>query len=170
MSNRNIKRSAPGEHYYLRMDSSGGVNIFQNDNDYQHFLSLLDKNLTNNDSVEAAAYCLGPNHFCLMLKQNAESGITDLMHRVITGYNKFYFDKYHVEDKLSEGDYQVSVVEPDELLDTSRCIHKSVDDWADCEYSSVRAYLYDDKPPWLNKKYIADLSGSAVKYFDFLQA
>lgn len=158
------------EYYNLRVDSSGGVNIFQNDSDYQHFLSLMDKNLTKNDSVEAAAYCLNPNHFCLLLKQNADSGITDFMHRVIVGYNKYYFDKYHFEDKLSEGDYQVSVVEPDELLDASRCIHTSAGEWQDCEYSSIRAYLYDDKPLWLNKKYIADLSGSAVNYFEFLSA
>ncbi|MFZ2125504.1 MAG: hypothetical protein WA087_02865 [Candidatus Saccharimonadales bacterium] len=170
MSNRNIKRSASGGYYYLRADSSGGVSIFQNDNDYQKFLSMMNNNLTKNDSVEATAYCLNPDHFCLLLKQNAESGVTDLMHRVITGYNKYYFDKYHVEDKLSESDYQVSVVEAGELLDTSRCIHKSADDWADCEYSSVRAYLYDDKPTWLNKKYIIDLAGSAVNYFDFLRA
>jgi hypothetical protein len=170
MSNRNIKHSAPGEYYYLRADSLGGAGIFQKDSDYQKFLSLMDKNLIKNDSVEVAAYCLSPSHFCLLLRQNVESGVTDLMHQVIIGYNKYYFDKHRVEDLLAESDYQVSVVESGQLLDTSRCIHTSANEWQDCEYSSVRAYLYDDKPVWLNKKYITDLYGSAVKYFDFLRA
>jgi len=39
----------------------------------------------------------------------------------------------------------------------------------DYPYSSIRAYLYDDAPSWLNKTRIAELYGSAIKYLDFLQ-
>lgn len=158
-----------GDYYQLNAEGGDGRLIYDNDADYRHFLSLLEKYILKNDSVEALAYCLAPNHFCLLLNQTGDDGVAKLMHNIMTSYNTYFYDKYAVEDLLSESDYKVSKVSGDDLLGISRQIHTQSDDWVDCEYSSIRAYFYDDAPVWLNKKLIAGLYGSAVKYAEFLK-
>lgn len=153
----------------MRAEGVGGKIIYDNDADYRHFLMLLEQYVLVNDSVQALAYCLAPDHFCLLLNQADESGIEHLMHNIVISYNKYIDYKYGEEDLLSENNYKVSKVSPDELLTASRDIHTKNADWMDCEYSSIRAYLYDDVPVWLDKKQIAGRYGTAVKYLKFLQ-
>ena len=159
-----------GNYYQLRAEVVGGRLIYNDNSDYQHFLSLLERHILSNDSVEALAYCLAPNHFCLLLCQLKDSGVEKIMHNILADYNKYFFNKYKVQDLLSRTDYKISKITPDNLLDSSRKIHTQSSDWIDCEYSSIRSYLYDDVPVWLNKKRIAKLYGSTVKYLEFLQA
>ena len=45
--------------------------------------------------VSMVAYCLLPNHFHLLLKQNIEEGISKFMQRISTSYTKFFNEKYH---------------------------------------------------------------------------
>ena len=164
-----VNVNVQGNYYQLHSEGGGGRIIYNNDADYRHFLLLLEKYILKNDSVEALAYCLAPGHFCLLLNQTGDDGIAKLMHNIVTSYNTYFCDKYAVEGILSESDYKVSKVSGDALLDISRQIHTQSDNWADCEYSSIRAYFYDDVPAWLNKKRIAGLYGNAVKYSEFLQ-
>ena len=70
---------------------------------------------------------------------------------------------------ISETNYKVSKVPSDGLLNASRHIHMEIDNWIDCPYSSIRAYLYDDAPSWLNKTQITKVYGSAIKYLELLK-
>ena len=90
------------------------------------------------------------------------------MHNIILTYNQYFYDKYGIEDLLSENNYKVLMVPFDDLLETSRHIHINPNEWIDYPNSSLRAYFYDDAPNWLNKTHITKLYGSAVKYLEFL--
>jgi len=164
-----VKINVQGNYYQLRADGVGSKIIYNNDADYRHFLTLLEQYIVVNDAVEALAYCLEPDHFSLLLSQDKEHGIERLMHNIVTAYNKYIDNKYGEEDLLSENNYKVTKISPDELLAVSRDIHTKNVDWMDCEYSSIRAYFYDDVPVWLDKKQIAGQYGTAVKYLKFLQ-
>ncbi len=158
--------NVPVNYYQLRVDNKS---TFRDENDYRFFTSLLEQYLSKNDSVEALAYCLAPDHFSLLLNQINDDGITTLMHNIINLYNRYYSGKYGVDDLLSESNYKISKIPDDELLDVSCKIHTQSDDWADCEYSSIRAYFYDDVPAWLTKKHIVKQYGSAVQYEKLLK-
>lgn len=166
MPNRSLI-NVQGKYYQLRADSKS---VFRDEADYRFFISLLGQYILVNGSVEALAYCLAPDHFLLLLNQINDDGITTLMHKIIITYNKYYSGKYGVDDLLSESNYKVSKISEDELLDVSCKIHTQSDDWADCEYSSIRAYFYDDVPAWLTKKHIAQQYVSAVNYKKLLTA
>ncbi|NCQ54269.1 hypothetical protein COV88_03060 [Candidatus Saccharibacteria bacterium CG11_big_fil_rev_8_21_14_0_20_41_19] len=171
MPSRSVVNVNVQENYYqLRAEGVGGKIIYNNDADYRHFLTLLEQYILVNDSVQALAYCLAPDHFCLLLNQTNERGIERLMHNIVTAYNKYIDNRYGEEDLLSENNYKVTKISPDELLKVSRDIHTKNADWMDCEYSSIRAYFYDDVPVWLSKQQIAGQYGTAVKYLKFLQA
>jgi REP element-mobilizing transposase RayT len=170
MPSRNaVKVNAPGNYYQLYADGAGGRFVYTDETDYRFFLSLLGKYLLKNGSVEVLAYCLEPDHFNLLLCQIEKGGVAKLMHEIIIGYNRYFYDKYRVEDLLSESDYEISMVLPDNLLDISRDIHIKPNEWIDYPHSSLRAYFYDDVPGWLNKTRVAELYGSAVKYLEFLE-
>ena len=169
MPNRVLTNIKVQENYYqLRAEAVGNRLIYNDNSDYQYFLSLLERSMLLNDSVEALAYCLASNHFCLLLCQLKDSGVEKLMHNIVADYNKYFFNKYKVDDLLSETEYKVSKVAPDNLLESSRKIHTQSNEWIDCEYSSIRSYLYDDVPAWLNKKRISEKYSSATRYLKFL--
>lgn len=163
-----VKSSVSGNYYQLQSGYSRSEFIYLDESDYRFFLYLLEKYLFNNNSVELLAYCLESDHYNLLLCQIDNGSVAKLMHNIITTYNRYFFNKYGIEDLLPESDYGVSIVPSDDLLDTSRCIHIKPDAWIDYPYSSLRAYFYDDVPCWLNKAHIAKLYGSAVGYLEFL--
>lgn len=168
-SHGTTKINGHSDYYQVRANCDSEELIYLDEADYNFFLSLLGKLSLKNDSVEALAYCLAPDHFCLLLNQTDNGGIERLMHGIVTGYNNFYFEKYKVEDLLSESNYKTNKILAGDLLNVSCRLHLSPDDWMECPYSSIRAYFYDDVPNWLNKTHIADKYGSAVKYLEFLQ-
>ncbi len=170
MPNQNVVKNITNEDYYqvVSKGNRGGA-IYDNDIDYKFFLSLLEKYLFNNDSVQVLAYCLIPDHFSLLMNQVGDDGVKKLVQNILAGYNQYYFDQYGVNNLLSDNNYDISAVKSDDLLSVSRRVHVAADGWLDYPLSSIRAYLYDDKPTWLDKTHIADVYGSAVKYLSYLK-
>jgi putative transposase len=184
MPSRNVvKVNVPESYYHVYTRGASKQNIFLDETDYWHFLSLLDRYLSKetkagllvrgyqklNDSVETLAYCLMPNHLHLLLFQINEDGMSRLMHGVMSSYSRYFNNKYGRSGPLFESRYKASRIPSDPyLLHISRYIHTNHNDWIDYPHSSIRAYLYDDVPTWLNKTRIAELFGSSVDYLKFL--
>ena len=168
MSNKKVVKTSKLDYYLVGICGGDGHHVFIKKADNAYFLSLLKILLKDNETVELAAYCLLNDRIDLLFHQVIGNGVAKLMHSIVVDYNKYYFDKYDVEDVLSESRYEVLKVLTEDILKESRKIHTNLDDWVNYEYSSLRAYLYNDTPDWLTKSHISDLYGSAVKYFDFL--
>jgi len=60
--------------------------------------------------VNIIAYCLNPNHFHLLLKQNTESGISNFMHKIQMGYTNYFNNKYQRSGVLWQGKYKAKEV------------------------------------------------------------
>lgn len=63
--------------------------------------------------VDILAFCLMPNHFHLMLRQNKENGITDFMHKLGTGYTNYFNKKYERSGALFQGKYKFVPIKED---------------------------------------------------------
>lgn len=63
-----------------------------------------------------------------------------------------------------------STVPARKVLSISKSIHTRPDDYVTFPYSSIRAYLYDDVPKWLDKSHIAKRYNSALKYSELLNS
>lgn len=164
-----VNDTGQNDYCQLRGDGAGGGYLFYDESDYIYFLSIIEQNLLVNDSVKVLAYCLAPDHFYLLLNRTGEGGVEHLMYDIVADYNKYFDQRYGVEDLLLR-DYAMSDVSGDDLLAVSRDIHIEVADWINCEYSSIRSYLYDDTPKWLDKTDIKKRYGSAMRYLSFLTA
>lgn len=66
--------------------------------------------------VTLVAHCANPNHFHLILKQEAEKGIEKFMQRVGTGYTKYFNNKNKRSGTLFQGKFKSIHVHSNEYL------------------------------------------------------
>lgn len=66
--------------------------------------------------VEIVAYCLNPNHFHLLLKQETDSGISEFMKRLGGGYTKYFNTKYGRSGALFQGTFLSKHIDSNEYL------------------------------------------------------
>ncbi|MDD2657417.1 MAG: transposase [Candidatus Pacebacteria bacterium] len=66
--------------------------------------------------VSLVAHCANPNHYHLLLKQEADNGIEKLMQRVGTGYTKYINNKYKRTGALFQGKYKSVHIDSNEYL------------------------------------------------------
>lgn len=111
-----------------------------------HPLRLQSKNLYK--EVELIAYCLMPNHFHLLVKQNTINGVSKLMKQLANAYTMYFNNKYKRVGGLMQGRFKAVRVKTDEqLVHVSRYIHlnpliaKSTDSLDKYDWSSFKNYL-----------------------------
>lgn len=74
--------------------------------------------------VDIVAFCLMPNHFHLLVKQNKNNGITKILHKLGTGYTMYFNEKYDRVGPLFQGKFKATIVDTDEyFLQVMRYIH-----------------------------------------------
>lgn len=114
--------------------------IFQEIRDYERFLLGLEEfntsdpihiaTLPNNEArprkklVDIICFCLMPNHYHLIIKQAIDSGVTQFMHKLGTGYAMYFNKRWERKGILFEGKFKAKIIQSDEyLMHLSRYIH-----------------------------------------------
>ncbi len=135
---------ANGEHYHIFNRGVDKREIFSDSEDVVRFLRSMDefnsvepigsiyensfsdskKQLGSLASklklVDFICYCLNPNHYHFILRQREEKGIEKFMHRVGTGYTKFFNNKCKRSGSLFQGTFKaVHISTNEQLLHTS---------------------------------------------------
>lgn len=99
---------------------------------YSHYLalSLADRTAFRRmleqspTAVDVLAYCLMPNHFHILVKQNTDGGIHRFLSNVANGYAKYINAKRKRVGPLYQGPFKAVLAETDEqLIHLSRYIH-----------------------------------------------
>lgn len=113
------------------------------------------------DEIKLLAYCLMPNHFHLLVKQNRERSIERLMRSLSTRYVQYFNPKHNKRvGGLFQDAYKAVLVESEEqLLHLSRYIHrnpllKGVSLKESPQPSSYRNYLDLVKQEWVRPEEI----------------
>ena len=107
MGTRDYKQFSAGEYYHIYNRGNNKNEIFLDSEDFNFFILRLRQNLFPKQSTKKFRtqplpdgafslinYCLMPNHFHLLVKQNGELPTSKLILRVCTSYSK-YFNKKH---------------------------------------------------------------------------
>jgi REP element-mobilizing transposase RayT len=66
--------------------------------------------------VSILAYCLNPNHYHLLVRQEVEGGLSEYMKRLGGGYTKYFNDKEKRSGALFQGKYKYSHLQTDERI------------------------------------------------------
>ncbi len=163
MNTRDYKQTGVGEIYHIYNRGNFKNNIFINREDYQFFLLRLRQNLfpetyeknryyriqpLPSGSFTLLAYCLMPNHFHLLIKQNNEIPPSKLILKLCTSYSKYSNKKYkHVGHVFQDRFRQIIVDDNDYLTWLAAYIHLNpkvaglIKNSAEYIWSSYPAYL-----------------------------
>lgn len=76
--------------------------------------------------IELHSYCLMPNHFHMLIKQNEISATTKFLRQLTNAYTRYFNEKYKRVGSLVQGKFKAAHVETDEyILQLSRYIHRN---------------------------------------------
>ena len=104
------------------------------------------------------AYCLMPNHFHLLIKQNSSKSIELFMRSISTRYSMYFNKKYQRVGSLFQGPYKaVHVKDEVYLLHLSRYIHLNPIEFTNDltrAFSSYSEYLNLRKTKWVKPEVI----------------
>jgi REP element-mobilizing transposase RayT len=123
-----------GEFYHVYNRGVDKRDIFQDKLDFERFFQSMDEfNVLSpigsiyensfikeknreNKLITFAAYCINPNHYHFLIKQTAKNGIEKFMHRLGTGYTKYFNNKYKRNGALFQGNFKAVHVDSNEYL------------------------------------------------------
>lgn len=178
----------PGCYYHIYNRGAHQQKIFQDNKDYEVFLEILgyyivhphglaqsildrkakDYKVTNlvkeSPACTVLAYCLMPNHFHLMLRQeDVSSTISDLMRRLSIGYAMYFNDRYHHSGTIFQGRYKnVLVTNEYQWIYLSKYIHRNPAHLQSYDPSKITQYKYSSYPSYLGNQQVSWLDTSTI--------
>jgi len=159
-----------GEYFHLYNHSINNTLLFVSDDDYSYFLDKLKPKIIAYPS-SVFAYCLMPNHFHFLLRQNGDKPIYQIFNDLNNSYVQHYNSKYTRKGRLYQGPLQHKRVKKENyIISLCQYIHynpkkaRLVDNLSDWKYSNYPEWigirngiLFDDE---ILKLYF----GSAIEY------
>ncbi|MCL5667091.1 MAG: transposase [Patescibacteria group bacterium] len=128
------------------------------------------------DSFSLLCYCLMPNHFHFLIRQEGVLEVRKLLAKVCTSYSKFFNQKYGRVGSLFQDAFKAISVENDpQLLWVSSYIHNNpktanlVDNLTDYPWSSYLDYIGKRQGTLCDKEFILKMIGGAEKYKRFAE-
>jgi len=91
---------------FSREEPVGSVQVAMRD-----FKNVDVERLQSKNIVSIVEYCLNPNHFHFILKEEVEGGISEFMKRLLGGYTKYFNDKESRSGSLFQGRFKSSYAE-----------------------------------------------------------
>ena len=174
MSPPRKKEFYQGGYYHIYNRGANRDLIFFNPENYVYCLRLMRK-YKNKYRLSLIAYCLMPNHYHFIIRQNSENGISEFMRDVFNTYAQAVNLQQNRKGTLFQGRFKHIHIEKDEhSLHLCRYIH----------LNPVKAGLVDlpeewrfsDYPDWIgerddtltDKSFMLDNFGSSRNYREFV--
>ncbi len=197
MRYRDYKTFTAGNYYHVFNRGNGKNDIFFDPQDYGIFIHRLRENLFPENELEVSpssldikykrkqlptdafsliCYCLMPNHFHLLIRQNNEIKISKLIQKLCTGYAVYFQKKYDHVGHLFQGAFKAIPVENESYLTwLSAYIHqnptvagivKTPDEYA---FSSYSDYIEKRNDGLCDKRVIMDKFKTVNDYKKFVE-
>lgn len=121
-----------GDYYHIYNRGNSKQIIFLDKQDHEYFINLLkimntekrvmssrskkDNDILENDEpiISIGAFCLMPNHFHILLKQEKDKGISMYMQKISTAYVMYFNKKYKRTGGLFEGKFKSKYASADD--------------------------------------------------------
>ena len=138
-----------GEYYHIYNRGANRQPIFHSDKNYRFLLRRI-KECIGRDAIAMIAYCLMPNHYHFLLRQDGEISISACVQSIFNSYTKAFNKMYKRSGTLFEGRFESIHVDTDAYV-THLCrhIHRNpidgqkplVKDLADWPYSNYLEWI-----------------------------
>ncbi len=154
-----------------------GVNksiLFREPANYLYIIEKLQKYSLEN-LVSVIAYCLMPNHYHLLLRQDGAQPAGNVPQAVFNSYSKAYNSRYRHSGTLFEGRFRAKPIRTTtHLLHLCRYIHGNpvkdglVTDPTDWRWSNYLEWIGKRKSPLVDYEFIKTQFVNRPEYKDFL--
>ncbi len=125
--------------------------------------------------VSIICYCLNPNHYHLILKQESENGISLFMGKLSNSYTKYFNQKYDRSGSLFQGPFKSVHIENNKQLlylsvyvNANNFIHKYSKNY-NWPYSSLLDYIGKRNGKLCKKENVLGQFKNRMEYFDFIK-
>ena len=126
---------------FLKKPSDEQVDLLQNISRIPHQITII-------------AYCLMPNHFHLILKQNEDGAISKFLGDVQNSYVKYFNVKHKRTGSLFDRQFKAVLVETEnQLLHLTRYIHLNPYSSHLVDHDHIISYPYSSLPEYLSGNY-----------------
>lgn len=164
----------PGGYYHIYNRGSHRAMIFLEPDNYLFVLRQIKIYLIELD-LSIIAYCLMPNHYHLLIRQNGNQPATMLSQRVFNSYSKAYNKKYEHSGTLFEGPYRVKpIVQTSHLLQLCRYVHANpvkdglVSGPQDWPYSNYQEWIGVRKGTLVDCEFVSLHFPTPIEYIQFV--
>ncbi len=164
----------PGRFYHIYNRGAHRVSIFREPDNYRFVLAKMKRYLAQLH-LTAIVYCLMPNHYHYLLRQDGEQRAGLLPQRVFNSYSKAYNKRYDHSGTLFEGNYKIIPVEDEAyLLHLCRYIHANpvkdgmvsrLEDWP---YSNYLEWVGLRNGSMVDREFVQTYFPSADAYSEFV--
>ena len=164
----------PGHYYHFYNRGAHRVSIFREEDNYL-FVLRKTKEYCRSLALTPIAYCLMPNHYHFLIRQDGENRAGLLPQRVFNSYSKAYNKRYEHSGTLFEGNYRVILVENEaHLLHLCRYIHANpvkhglVTDLAEWPYSNYLEWIAERNGTLVDHNFVRKYFAPPQSYQEFV--
>ena len=164
-----------GHYYHIYNRGAGRHNLFIEEDNYLYILRQM-KKYAEEFCLMIIAYCLMPNHYHLLIRQDGDVSVGELPKRVFGGYSRAVQRRYEWTGTLFEGRYKARHVISDEYLrHLCRYIHANpvkdgivrlLEEWP---YSNYMEWVGLRNGTLVDHDFIRDMFESREQYKRFVQ-
>jgi putative transposase len=203
VKNRDYKNFAENCYFHIYNRGNGKQEVFLDDEDRKFFLFRLKENLFPKspedrllgdgflvaeahtpyirktlppNSFSLLAYCLMPNHFHFLIRQNTVLPVSKLISKVFTSYSKYFNAKYERVGHVFQDRFKaVLVVNDSQLTWLTAYIHQNpkvgglVTNLRDYQWSSYLDYIGIRNGTLCDKSFILKMFTSSIEYEKFVE-
>ncbi len=135
------------------------------------------KQVSTECKISILAYCLLPNHYHWLIRQDGSTPGNQLPKRVFGSYTQAFNRRYERSGSLFEGAYKAKMVTSDEYL-RQACVyihanpvhHGVVKDVKLWPYSNIHEFIGDRNGTLIDETFVECLFGSSEQYLAYLQS
>jgi len=169
-------RFVSSHYYHIYNRGAGRQSIFSNDENYLYVVRLL-KKVAAECQVTVIAYCLLPNHYHWLLRQDSDTPASKVPTRVFGSYSQAFNRVNGRTGTLFEGRFKAILVESDEYLHhLCRYIHANpvrhaiAGDLELWPYSNYLEWLGKRNGTLIDRAFVQAHFGTAANYQKYVQS
>ncbi len=164
----------PGHYYHLFNRGAHKVSIFREGDNYLFVLGKM-KAYCGSLDLAPIAYCLLPNHYHFLIRQDGEHPAGLLPQRVFNSYSKAYNKRYGHSGTLFEGNHRALAVENEthlyhlcRYIHANPVVHGLVDDPADWPYCNYLEWIGQREGTLVDQDFVHSCFPARDGYRDFV--